>query len=59
MEISKEILNASPRFGNLPGKNGAQYSVQLFEKARADTESKAKIFPDKSSRIGQAAWDQR
>ena len=29
-EISKKILNASPRFGNLPGKNGAQYSVQLF-----------------------------
>jgi hypothetical protein len=39
MEISKKTLNASQHSGNLPGGNGAQYSVQLLEKARADTET--------------------
>jgi P-type Mg2+ transporter len=39
MEISRKTLNASQRPGNLPGGNGAPYSVQLLEKARADTDT--------------------
>jgi hypothetical protein len=38
MEIPKETLNISQHTGNLPGGNGAYDSVQLLEKARADTE---------------------
>ena len=37
MEISKKTLNASNRPGNLPGGDGAHDSVQVLEKARADT----------------------
>jgi hypothetical protein len=37
--ISKKIPNASQRLGNLPGGNGAPYSVQLLEKGRADTDT--------------------
>jgi len=36
MEISKKTLSASPRPGNLSGGNGALYTAQLLEKARAD-----------------------
>jgi hypothetical protein len=38
MEISKKTLNTSQYPGNLPGGNGAHDSLQLLEKARADTE---------------------
>jgi hypothetical protein len=41
MEISKNIkniMNVSPHSGNLAGGNGSHYSVQLLEKARADTD---------------------
>ncbi|MFA5863354.1 MAG: hypothetical protein WC975_01560 [Phycisphaerae bacterium] len=38
MEISKNTLNASQHPGNHSGGNGAHYSVQLLEKARADTD---------------------
>jgi hypothetical protein len=38
MGISKKTLNASRQPGNLPGGNGSHYSVQLLEKARADTD---------------------
>ena len=39
MEMSKKILNTSQHPGNLSGGNGAHYSVQLLEKARADTDT--------------------
>ncbi|MGA2680138.1 MAG: hypothetical protein ABSF37_12690 [Sedimentisphaerales bacterium] len=38
MEISKKTMNVSQHIGNLPGGNGAHYSVQLLEKGRADTD---------------------
>jgi len=38
MEISKKTLNTSQHSGNLPGGKGAHDSVQLLEKARADTD---------------------
>jgi P-type Mg2+ transporter len=39
MDISRKPLNASQRPGNLSGKDGVHYSVQLVEKARADTDT--------------------
>ena len=49
MEISKKTLNASQHPGNLLGGNGAHYSVQLLEKARADTDTAYfyKLFENK------------
>ena len=37
MEMSKKTLNASNRSGSLPSGDGAHYSAELLEKARADT----------------------
>ena len=39
MEDSKKIVTASPGTDNLPTGKGAQYSVQLLEKARAETDT--------------------
>ena len=49
MEISKKTLNSSPRQDNLSGGNGAHYSVQLLEKARADTDT---VLKELGSRLG-------
>ncbi|MGA2631896.1 MAG: magnesium-translocating P-type ATPase, partial [Terriglobia bacterium] len=49
MEISKKTLSASPRPGNLPGGDGAHYSVQLLEKARADTDT---VLKELGSQLG-------
>ena len=38
MEMSKKTLNASNRSGSLPSGDGAHYSAELLEKARADTQ---------------------
>ena len=39
MEISKKALTASQRPRKLPGGNGAQYSAQLLEQERGDTDA--------------------
>ncbi len=39
MEIQEKTLSTSQHPGNLAGGNGAQNSVQLLEKARADTDT--------------------
>ena len=41
MEIAKQTPDASSRPGNLHGGKGAQYSVELLEKSRADTDMAA------------------
>src|SRR5450759_2277043 len=49
MEISKKTLNASQHQGNVPDGNGAHYSVQLLEKARADTDT---VLKELGSQLG-------
>ena len=57
MEISKKTLNASQHPGNLPGGNGAHYSVQLLEKARADTDTVLKELGSQLSGLSEAEAD--
>ncbi|MCJ7662653.1 MAG: magnesium-translocating P-type ATPase, partial [Desulfobacterales bacterium] len=59
MEISKKTLNASQHSGNLPGGNGAHYSVQLLEKARADTDTVLKELGSQISGLSGAEADSR
>ena len=59
MEISKKTLNASQRPGNLPGGNGAHYSVQLLEKARADTDTVLKELGSQLGGLSEAEADSR
>ena len=59
MEISKKILNASQHPGNLPGGNGAHYSVELLEKARADTDTVLKEIGSQLSGLTEAQADAR
>jgi P-type Mg2+ transporter len=59
MEIPKKTLNASQRPGNLPGGNAAQYSVQLLEKARADTDTVLKELGSQLGGLSEAEADAR
>ena len=59
MEISKKTLNASQRPGNLPGGNGAHYSAELLEKARADTDTVLKELGSQLSGLSEAEADSR
>ncbi len=60
MGISKKkTLNASQHPGNLPGKNGAHYSVQLLEKARADADTVLKELGSQLSGLSEAEADSR
>ena len=59
MEISKKTLNASHSPGNLPGGNGAHDSVQLLEKARADTDTVLKELGSQLSGLSEAEADSR
>src|SRR5665647_2953615 len=54
MEISKKTLNASQHPGNLSGRNGAHYSVQLLEKARADTDTVLKELGSQLNGLSEA-----
>ena len=49
MEISKKTLNTSQHPGNLPGADGTNYSAELLEKARADTDT---VLKDLGSQLG-------
>jgi Mg2+-importing ATPase len=59
MEISKKTLNASHRPGNLPGANGAHYSAELLEKARADIDTVLKELESQLSGLSEAQADSR
>src|SRR6202795_1331760 len=59
MEISKKTLNASQRPGKLPGGTRAHYSVQLLEKARADTDTVLKELGSQLSGLSEGEADSR
>ena len=59
MEISRKALNVSQRPGSLPGGNGARYSVQLLEKARADSDTVLKDLGSQLSGLSSAEADSR
>ncbi len=59
MEISKKTLHASPHSGNLSGGNGVHYSVQLLEKARADTDTVLKELGSQLGGLSEAEADSR
>src|SRR5450756_2631243 len=59
MEMSRKTPNASQHPGNLPVENGAHYSVQLLEKARADTDSVLKELGSQLGGLSEAAADSR
>ena len=59
MEISKKTLNTSQHPGNLSGGNGAHYSVQLLEKARADTDTVLKELGSQPDGLSDAEADSR
>src|SRR5665647_1046038 len=59
MEISKKTLNASQHPGNLSGRNGAHYSVQLLEKARADTDTVLKDLGSQLDGLSEKEADSR
>src|ERR1022692_2177518 len=59
MDISSKSLNASQHPGNRPGENGAHDSVQLLEKARADTDTVLKELGSQLGGLSQAEADSR
>jgi Mg2+-importing ATPase len=59
MEISKKTLNASGHPGNLPGANGAHYSAELLEKARADADTVLKELESQLDGLNEAEADSR
>jgi P-type Mg2+ transporter len=59
MEISKKTLSAAQHPGNLSGGNGAHDSVQLLEKARADTDTVLKELGSQLGGLSEAEADSR
>jgi Mg2+-importing ATPase len=59
MENPKKTLNASPSPVNLPGRNGAHYSVQLLEKAHADTDTVLKELGSQLGGLSESEADSR
>jgi Mg2+-importing ATPase len=59
METSKKTPSASPRPGNLSGSNGAHYSVELLQKARADTDTVLKELGSQLDGLSEAEADSR
>jgi Mg2+-importing ATPase len=59
METSTKTPDASPRPGNLSGGDGARYSVQLLEKARADTDTVLKELGSQLGGLSEAEADSR
>jgi len=57
MEISRKTLNTSQHTGNLLVGTGAHYSVQLLEKARADTDTVLKELGSQLSGVSDAEAD--
>jgi Mg2+-importing ATPase len=59
MEISKKTVKVSRLAAHLPGRNGAQYSDQLLEKARADNDTVLKEMGSQLAGLSQAEADSR
>ncbi len=59
METSEKTLNTTGRTDNPPGKNGAHFSVQLLEKARADTDAVLKELGSQLSGLSETEADSR
>jgi Mg2+-importing ATPase len=59
MEITKKTLEASQHPDNLSGVNGAHYSVQLLEKARADTDTVMQELGSQLNGLSEAEADSR
>jgi Mg2+-importing ATPase len=58
-EIAKKLPDALQRPGPHPGGNGAHHSVQLLEKARADTDTVLKELGSQLSGLSEAEADSR
>src|SRR5450759_5032630 len=59
MDISSKSLNASQHPGIRPGENGAHDSVQVLEKARADTDTLLKELGSQLNGLSEAEADSR
>jgi Mg2+-importing ATPase len=59
VETSEKTLNTTGRTDNPPGKNGAHFSVQLLEKARADTDAVLKELGSQLSGLSETEADSR
>ena len=59
MEISKKTLNSSQRPCNLPVGNAGHGSVELLEKARADTDTALKELGSQLTGLSEAEADSR
>src|SRR5664280_2072913 len=59
MEITKKTPDASQHPDKLPVGNGAHYSVQLLEKARADTDTVLKELGTQLNGVTEAEADSR
>jgi Mg2+-importing ATPase len=59
VETAKKVLNTSGHPDNHPGRNGAHFSVQLLEKARADTDAVLKELGSQPSGLSEAEADSR
>jgi P-type Mg2+ transporter len=59
VETAKKVLNTSGHTNNHPGRNGAHFSVQLLEKARADTDAVLKELGSQPSGLSEAEADSR
>src|ERR1035441_8134080 len=59
MESSKNSLSGSNHSGSVPGGEGSQYSVQLLEKARADTDTVLKEIGSQVSGLSKAEAESR
>ncbi|HEX7508958.1 MAG TPA: cation-transporting P-type ATPase, partial [Polyangia bacterium] len=57
--MSKKTLNASNRSGSLPSGDGAHYSAELLEKARADTDTVLKDLGSQLSGLSEAEAESR
>ena len=59
MDNSKKAPSSSDHPGNLPGGDGAHYSVQLLEKARADSDTVLKEIGSQVSGLSEAEAESR
>ena len=59
MELSKKPLSAPARTGNFSGGNGVPYTVQLLEKARADSDTVLKELGSQLSGLSEVEADAR
>jgi hypothetical protein len=59
MEVLPKPEKAAHRPGSVPGANGAKYSAQLLEKARADADTVLKELESRLGRSGRTRLPER